>query len=95
MPIISNPVGKKTVFWLSRKTTTPRKVIVLPGGRSAATLPTWALNPAVGLLVAKRADHPGFHVIGVMAVKCPLTGVLSDQVGDYGFTRAEKDGVLA
>ena len=48
-----------------------------------------------GLLVAKRADHPGFHVIGVMAVKCPLTGVLSDQVGDYGFTAAEKDGVLA
>ena len=48
-----------------------------------------------GLRVAKRAEHPGFHVIGVMAVKCPLTGVLSDQVGDYGFTAAEKDGVLA
>ena len=31
-----------------------------------------------GLLVAKRAEHPGFHVIGVMAVKCPLTGVVSD-----------------
>ena len=48
-----------------------------------------------GLLVAKRAEHPGFHVIGVMAVKCPLTGVVSDQVGDHGFTVAEKDGVLA
>lgn len=48
-----------------------------------------------GLLVAKRADHPGFHVIGVMAVKCPLPGVVSDQVGDHGFTVAEKDGVLA
>lgn len=48
-----------------------------------------------GLLVAKRADHPGFHVIGVMAVKCPLAGVVSDQVGDHGFTVAEKDGVLA
>ena len=47
------------------------------------------------LLVAKRAEHPGFHVIGVMAVKCPLTGVVSDQVGDHGFTVAEKDGVLA
>ena len=47
-----------------------------------------------GLLVAKRADHPSFHVIGVMAVKCPLTGVVSDQVGDHGFTVAEKDGVL-
>ena len=31
-----------------------------------------------GLLVAKRAEHPGFHVIGVMTVKCPLTGVVSD-----------------
>ena len=69
---------------------------MLPGGWSAATLPTSALNPAVGgLLVAKRAEHPGFHVIGVMAVKCPLTGVVSDQVGDHGFTVAEKDGVLA
>ena len=48
-----------------------------------------------GLLVAKRAEHPGCHVIGVMAVKCPLTGVVSDQVGDHGFTVAEKDGVLA
>lgn len=48
-----------------------------------------------GLRVAKRAEHPGFHVIGVMAVKCPLTGVVSDQVGDHGFTVAEKDGVLA
>ena len=48
-----------------------------------------------GLLVAKRAEHPGFHVIGVMAVKCPLTGVVSDHVGDHGFTVAEKDGVLA
>ena len=48
-----------------------------------------------GLLVAKRAEHPGFHVIGVMTVKCPLTGVVSDQVGDHGFTVAEKDGVLA
>lgn len=90
----SGAVGKKTVFWLSRKTTTPRKVIVLPGGWSAAT----QLTPATllwGLLVAKRAEHPGFHVIGVMAVKCPLTGVVSDQVGDHGFTVAEKDGVLA
>ena len=48
-----------------------------------------------GLLVAKRAEHPGFHVIGVMTVKCPLTGVVSDQVGNHGFTVAEKDGVLA
>lgn len=48
-----------------------------------------------GLLVANRADHPGFHVVGVMAVKCPLTGVVSDQVGDHSFTVAEKDGVLA
>ena len=48
-----------------------------------------------GLLVAKRAEHPGFHVIGVMTVKCPLTGVVSDQVGDHGFTVAEQDGVLA
>ena len=91
----SGAVGKNTVFWLSWKTTTPRKVIVLPGGWSAATQLTPATDHAVGLGVPQGTHHPGFHVIGVMAVKCPLTGVVSDQVGDHGFTVAEKDGVLA
>lgn len=68
---------------------------MLPGGWSAATLPTSALNPAVGLGVPQGTHHPGFLVISVVAVKCPLTGVVSDQVGDHGFTVAEKDGVLA
>ena len=45
----------KTVFWLSRKTTTPRKIIVLPGGWSVATLPTSALNPAVGVTCSEAS----------------------------------------
>ena len=45
----------KTVFWLSRKSTTPRKVIVLPGGWSVATLPTSALNPAVGVTCSEAS----------------------------------------
>ena len=51
----SGAVGKKTVFWLSRKSTTPRKVIVLPGGWSVATLPTSALNPAVGVTCSEAS----------------------------------------
>ncbi len=51
----SGAVGKKTVFWLSRKSTTPRKVIMLPGGWSVATLPTSALNPAVGVTCSEAS----------------------------------------
>ena len=51
----SGAVGKKTVFWLSRKTTTPRKIIVLPGGWSVATLPTSALNSAVGVTCSEAS----------------------------------------
>ncbi|WCZ34042.1 hypothetical protein CIHUM_03010 [Corynebacterium ihumii] len=91
----SGAVGKKTVFCLSRKTTTPRRSSCCPvGGLQRLCSPRHS-TLLWGLLVAKRAEHPGFHVIGVMAVKCPLTGVVSDQVGDHGFTVAEKDGVLA
>ncbi|GGO22283.1 hypothetical protein GCM10010980_24220 [Corynebacterium marinum] len=42
--------GKETgVLALPETSTPPKQVIVLPGGRSAATLPTSALNPAVGV----------------------------------------------
>src|SRR5699024_12818950 len=88
-------VGKKTVFWLSRKTTTPRKVIVLPGGWSAATQLTPATDHAVGLGVPQGTHHPGFLVISVVAVKRPLTGVVGDQVRVHRFAGENEDSVLA
>ena len=80
---------------MSRRTTTPRKVIVLRGGWSAASQLTPATDHGVGLGVPQGTHHPGFLVISVVAMKCPLTGVVGDQVGDHGFTVAEKDSVLA
>ena len=68
---------------------------MLPGGKSAATQLTPATDHAVGLGVPQGTHHPGFLVISVVAVKRPLTGVVGDQVGDHGFTVAEKDSVLA
>src|SRR5699024_8062924 len=65
------------------------------GMRLGWSRPRRAAARVRGLLIAQGRHHSGFLVVGVVAVKRPLAGVVGDQVGDHGFMWEHEDGVLA